>query len=97
MAAPHACQAATTDDSALFTPHRDTPRASTLFGALVIASPTPHTGGVLRFTKEEETWARGSGSVLARQSEPAIARAVFFSDTEHGVLPVTSGRRVTIM
>jgi hypothetical protein len=35
--------------------------------------------------------------VLAGQREPAIVRAVFFGDTEHGVLPVTSGRRATIM
>jgi hypothetical protein len=67
-----------------------------MFGSLVIAYPTPHVGGALRFSKGDETWSLDSATLLAAQREPAIAYAVFFSDTEHEVLPVTAGHRITI-
>jgi hypothetical protein len=67
-----------------------------MFGSLVIAYPTPHVGGVLRFTKDDKSWSLDSGADLTAQQEPSIAYAVFFSDTDHEVLPVTSGHRVTV-
>jgi hypothetical protein len=67
-----------------------------MFGSLVIAYPTPHAGGTLRFSKGEKTWDLDSATLLAQLQEPSLAYAVFFSDTDHEVLPVTSGHRVTI-
>jgi hypothetical protein len=83
-------------EGAFFKSHQDTPRGKTMFGSLVIAYPTPHAGGALRFSKGDKTWSLDSATMLAEQREPAIAYAVFFSDTEHEVLPVTSGHRITI-
>jgi hypothetical protein len=67
-----------------------------MFGSLVIAYPTAHVGGVLRFVKGDKTWSLESGAELASQPERSIACAVFFSDTEHEMLPITSGHRVTV-
>jgi hypothetical protein len=82
-------------EGAFFKPHQDTPRSKSMFGSLVIAYPTAHTGGALRFVKGDKTWSIDSGAVLAGKKN-SVAYAVFFSDTEHEVLPVTSGHRVTV-
>jgi hypothetical protein len=67
-----------------------------MFDSLVIALPAPHTGGVLSFAHCNRTWALDSGALLGQASEPSIAYAVFFSDVDHEVLPVTSGHRITL-
>jgi hypothetical protein len=67
-----------------------------MFGSLVIALPVAHTGGVLSFAHGNRTWSLDSGELIAQANEPTIAYAVFFSDVEHEVLPVTSGNRVTL-
>jgi hypothetical protein len=67
-----------------------------MFGSLVIALPAPHTGGVLSFAHGNRTWALDSGALLGQATEPSIAYAVFFSDVDHEVLPVTSGHRITL-
>jgi hypothetical protein len=66
-----------------------------MFGSLVVVYPTAHTGGVLQFTKDKKSWSLDSGADLA-EKESSIAYAVFFSDVDHEVLPVTSGHRVTV-
>jgi hypothetical protein len=65
-----------------------------MFGSLVIAYPTPHTGGTLRFFKGEKSWSPDSATLLSEQQEPSNAYAVFFSDVEHEVMPVTASHRI---
>jgi hypothetical protein len=48
------------------------------------------------FFKDDNSWTLDSGSLLAHQPTTWIAYAVFFSDTNHEVLPVTSGYRVMV-
>ncbi|KAI1789981.1 hypothetical protein LXA43DRAFT_1095884 [Ganoderma leucocontextum] len=87
---------------AFFKAHVDTPRSELMFGSLVIVFPTPHAGGALKLRaagrQEGETteWTFDSSALLAQQQRPSIAYVAFFSDTEHEVMPVTSGHRVTI-
>ncbi|KAI1789980.1 hypothetical protein LXA43DRAFT_922787, partial [Ganoderma leucocontextum] len=87
---------------AFFKAHVDTPRSELMFGSLVIVFPTPHEGGALKLRaagrQEGETteWTFDSSALLAQQQRPSIAYVAFFSDTEHEVMPVTSGHRVTI-
>ncbi|KAI0369410.1 hypothetical protein BV20DRAFT_967989 [Pilatotrama ljubarskyi] len=71
-----------------------------MFGSLVIVFPTTHEGGALALRESgEEThreWIFDSAALLAGASESSIAYVAFYSDTEHEVLPVQSGYRVTI-
>jgi hypothetical protein len=67
-----------------------------MIGSFLIAYPTPHTGGVLVFSKDDKSWFLDSGSLLPPPPTTLIAYAAFSSDTDHEVLPVTSGHRVTV-
>ena len=71
-----------------------------MFGSLVIIFPTPHEGGelVIRRHREDDTkeWTVDSTRLLTGATEPSIAYVAFYSDTEHEVLPVRSGYRVTL-
>ncbi|KAI9061871.1 hypothetical protein FKP32DRAFT_1575007 [Trametes sanguinea] len=87
-----------------FKRHVDTPREDTMFGSLVIVFPAPHKGGELvlrsQYQSGEETrtheWTVDSSHLLSQTDAPSVAYAAFFSDTEHEVLPVQSGYRVTV-
>ncbi|PBK71888.1 hypothetical protein ARMSODRAFT_994674 [Armillaria solidipes] len=69
-----------------FKAHKDTPRAENMMGSLVIILPTAHKGGSLTF---------GAEKILADSTPeaPVISYVAFYSDTEHEVLPITSGVR----
>ena len=68
-----------------------------MFGSLVIIFPSPHDGGALLLRYRGQDWTFDFGkSLTAAQHQPSIGYVAFFSDTEHEVTPVTSGRRITL-
>ncbi|RPD55375.1 hypothetical protein L226DRAFT_554522 [Lentinus tigrinus ALCF2SS1-7] len=82
---------------AFFKSHKDTPRASNMFGSLVIVFPTPHQGGELILRHEYKAYTFDSSKLLSLPDmSSSVAFVAFFSDIDHEVLPVTSGHRVTI-
>lgn len=48
------------------------------------------------FRHDGHEWAFDSATMVRTQGDPSIAYAVFYSDVEHEVTPVTSGFRVTL-
>ncbi|KIK57157.1 hypothetical protein GYMLUDRAFT_229413 [Collybiopsis luxurians FD-317 M1] len=86
------------DQGSFFKPHKDTPRGSNMFGSLVIVFPTPHKGGDLLLTENDEKWTFDAAEVLANSTpdKPQIAFVSFYSDVMHEVLPVLSGARITL-
>ncbi|KAF8990133.1 hypothetical protein BDZ89DRAFT_1173686 [Hymenopellis radicata] len=86
------------DKGAFFKAHQDTPRAENMFGSLVVVFPTAHEGGALVLREKGSEWSFDSAQMLAKSTstEPEIAYVAFYSDTEHEILPVTSGSRVTL-
>ena len=73
-----------------FKSHVDTPRSKNMFGSLVVSLPSPFTGGEL------VTSHQGRRVTFDWSNSSNIQWAAFYSDVEHGVLPVTSGYRITI-
>ena len=67
-----------------------------MLGSLVIIYPTAHEGGELALRHKGREWKFDANSLTALQSPPSLAYVAFYSDIEHEVLKVTSGRRVTI-
>lgn len=65
-------------------------------GSLVIIFPTAHNGGS-PVIQDGHEWTFGAEKMLANSMSeaPVISYVAFYSDTEHEVLPVTSGVRVT--
>jgi hypothetical protein len=68
-----------------------------MFGSLVIVFPTAHEGGALLLRECGREWTFDSGQALAAESQPSIGYAAFLSSVEHGVAPVTSGHRITMI
>ncbi len=85
------------DKGAFFKAHQDTPRADSMFGSLVLVFPPAHEGGTLILREKGSEWSFDA-QMLAKSTstEAEIAYVAFYSDTEHEVLPVTSGSRVTL-
>lgn len=79
-----------------FKSHKDTPRADSMFGSLVVVLPAPHVGGQLALHLGGQEWIVDFTEQFAAATEPSIYFVAFFSDVEHQVLPVTSGYRVTL-
>jgi predicted 2-oxoglutarate/Fe(II)-dependent dioxygenase YbiX len=81
------------DTGGFFVSHRDTEKSPGMFATLVISLPSVATGG--------EILVRHGGreARLAMTSDDAAeARfAAFYADCVHEVLPVASGRRVTLV
>ena len=67
-----------------------------MLGSLVIIYPTPHKGGELVLRHQDHEWKFDANSLTASRSSPSLAYVAFYSDLEHEVLKVTSGRRVTV-
>jgi len=67
-----------------------------MFGSLVVIYPTAHEGGKLIFRHDDHEWKFDANSLTASQPSPSLAYVAFYSDVEHKVLKVTSGRRVTL-
>ncbi|KAK0451209.1 uncharacterized protein EV420DRAFT_1561489 [Desarmillaria tabescens] len=81
-----------------FKAHKDTPRAENMMGSLVVIFPTVHKGGSLVLRQDGQEWTFSAEKMLADSTPeaPVISYVAFYSDTEHEVLPVTSGVRVTL-
>ncbi|KAI0783506.1 hypothetical protein C8Q75DRAFT_437647 [Abortiporus biennis] len=80
-----------------FKAHKDTPRAESMFGSLVIALPYPHEGGGLALRDDDREWVFNFADDFKDEAgNLTIPYVVFYSDTEHEVLPVTAGYRITI-
>ncbi|KAK0434257.1 uncharacterized protein EV420DRAFT_1683825, partial [Desarmillaria tabescens] len=81
-----------------FKAHKDTPRAQNMVGSMVIVFPTVHKGGSLVLRQDGQEWTFGAEKMLADSTPevPVISYIAFYGDTEHEVLPVTSGVRVTL-
>ena len=77
-----------------FLSHKDSEKQQGMFGTLIIALPSQHTGGELkvRFDGMEETIDFSSVSNPYQTSYTA-----FFADCEHEILPVTSGHRIGLV
>ena len=84
------------DKGSFFKPHKDTPRGTDMLGSLVIIYPTAHEGGELVLRHKDHEWKFDTNSLTVSQSSPSLAYVAFYSDIEHEVLKVTSGRRVTV-
>ena len=67
-----------------------------MFGSLVVIYPTAHEGGELVFHHGDHEWKFDANSLTASQPSPSLAYVAFYSDIEHEVLKVTSGRRVSL-
>ena len=67
-----------------------------MLGSLVVIYPTAHVGGELVLRHKDHEWKFDANSLTASQSSPSLAYVAFYSDLEHEVLNVTSGRRVTV-
>ena len=67
-----------------------------MVGSLVIIYPTPHEGGELVLRHKNREWKFDAKSLASSRSSPSLVYVAFYSDIEHEVLKVTSGRRVTI-
>jgi hypothetical protein len=81
-----------------FKAHKDTPRATNMFGSLVLVFPCAHEGGALILRHKGSEWNFDSASevVKAGSNSSTVGFVAFFSDVEHEVAPVTSGHRLTL-
>ena len=81
------------DEGSFFVEHRDTEKSPGMFGTLIVALPSLHTGGelVIRHREREARLDLRSGDV----SE--LAWAAFYADCVHEVLPITSGCRLVLV
>ncbi|EIW75139.1 hypothetical protein CONPUDRAFT_132082 [Coniophora puteana RWD-64-598 SS2] len=83
-------------EGAFFKAHKDTPRDTAMFGSLVIVLPAPHVGGALVLRQGDDEWKVDFAEALRTVEQPTIGYIAFFSDVEHEVLPVESGKRITL-
>ena len=67
-----------------------------MIGSLVVIYPTPHEGGELVLRHKDQEWKFDANTLTASKSSPSLAYVAFYSDIEHEVLKVMSGRRVTV-
>lgn len=81
------------DEGSFFLEHRDTEKSPGMFGTLIVALPSLHTGGEL-VIRHREREAR-LGLRCADVSE--LAWAAFYADCVHEVLPITSGCRLVLV
>jgi hypothetical protein len=81
------------DPGGFFLAHRDTEKASGMFGTLVLTLPSTHLGGELRIRH-----AGREVTVPASSAEPSeLSFCAFYADCEHEVLPVRQGHRVCLV
>ena len=67
-----------------------------MLGSLVIVYPTSHQGGELVLCHKDREWTFDPNSLISSKTPSSVAYIAFYSDTEHEVLKVTSGCRVTL-
>jgi hypothetical protein len=75
------------EEGAMFKTHQDTEKVPGLFGTLVIALPSRHTGGDVKIQHA------GMEPMFLRTSKVQNAFLWWYSDVNHEVLPVESGIR----
>lgn len=80
------------EEGAHFEKHRDTEKTRGMFGTMVVALPSEHSGG------EVETVFGDQSRVLhtAKASEFDYTALTWYSDVEHTVKPITSGFRLVL-
>ncbi|KAH0832276.1 hypothetical protein J3R83DRAFT_13269 [Lanmaoa asiatica] len=79
-----------------FKPQQDTPRSESMVGSLVVVLPTQHEGGRLVLRQGTQEWILDFADKLSAATDPLVCFVAFFGDVGHGVLPITSGYRVTL-
>lgn len=77
-----------------FKPHRDTEKLGAMFGTLVVALPSKHSGGELRVRHagREQRVRFDAADKLQK-----VQYAALFADCEHEVRPVKSGHRLCLV
>ncbi len=81
------------DEGGFFLEHRDTEKSPGMFGTLIVALPSLHTGGEL-VVRHREREARLD---LRCADVSELAWAAFYADCVHEVLPITSGCRLVLV
>ena len=81
------------DPGAFFTAHRDTEKASNMFGTLVVVLPSRHAGGDLLVRHA----GRAVHIPLSVAEVTELGFAAFYADCEHEIQPVTTGHRVCLI
>ena len=76
-----------------FVSHRDTEKSPGMFGTLVIVLPSIYTGGELVVRHQ----GREMKLDMRREDPSEAAFAALYADCLHEVLPITSGRRLTLI
>lgn len=82
------------EEGDFFLAHKDSEKASGMFGTLIVGLPMAHTGGelVVRFNGKEELISFAQASETEK-----IPFAAFYADCEHELKPVTSGYRICLV
>jgi hypothetical protein len=81
------------DEGSFFLEHRDTEKSPGMFGTLIVALPSLHTGGELVIRHRE----REARLDLRCADVSELAWAAFYADCVHEVLPITSGCRLVLV
>ncbi len=81
-------------EGGFFKVHKDTPRASNMFGSLVVTLPQSHTGGDLVVNHQGNVYRHSPLNDI--EQEESIQWIAFYSDCDHEVQKVTSGMRITL-
>ena len=81
------------DEGSFFLNHRDTEKSPGMFGTLIVALPSLHTGGELVIRHHE----REARLDLRCADVSELAWAAFYADCVHEVLPITSGCRLVLV
>lgn len=81
------------DEGGFFLEHRDTEKSPGMFGTLIVALPSLHTGGDLVIRHRE----REARLDLRCADVSELAWAAFYADCVHEVLPITSGCRLVLV
>ncbi|KAL9622654.1 MAG: hypothetical protein Q9160_002964 [Pyrenula sp. 1 TL-2023] len=80
------------EKGAFFKPHKDSEKTPGMFGTLVVCLSSPHKGGDLIVTHNDEIMAFQTSST----SNFGISFAAWYSDVLHEVKPVTLGYRLVL-
>jgi len=81
------------DPGGFFLPHRDSEKATGMFGTLLIQLPSLHSGGELRIRHG----SREARIDLSATDSTELGFAAFYADCEHEVRPVKSGHRLCLV
>ncbi|KIX08828.1 uncharacterized protein Z518_03485 [Rhinocladiella mackenziei CBS 650.93] len=79
-------------EGAMFKPHRDTEKASGMFGTLVICLPSEHVGGAVHLQHGQEHMKFETD----KTSKHSVAYGAWYADVSHEVEPVVSGYRIVL-